>query len=160
MRMQCKTIIIGPAGAPLCVPAAMWDELLARRGPHPFHAGRAVSAARALLTVTPGRAPRLAGLQCLRVFFDESGLAAKWLLSAVMLAPPCPLGPGAAPEPAFDKHSRDPLFWYPDRRELRAIAEALTAAWARSPGATPRPLPGVPVLAAPPPTAPLTQRLR
>lgn len=160
MSMQCKTIVIGPAGAPLCVPAAMWDELLARRGPHPFHAGRTVSAARALLTVAPGRAPRLAGLQCLRVFFDQAGLASKWLLSAVMFAPACPLGPGAAPEPVPDKHSRDPLFWYPDRRELRAIAEALAAAWARGPGATTRPLPAAPALAVLSPAVPLAQRLR
>lgn len=158
MSLQCKTIVIGPTGSPLCVPAAVWDELLLRRGPHPFRAGRPAQAARALLTLSPGRAPRLAGLQCMRVYFDDAGLAATWHLSAVLVAPACPLGPGAAPEPVYDKFSRDPLFWYPTRAELRAMAEALTAAWAQPPAGT-RLRQAAPALAAPLPAAPLAPPL-
>ncbi len=157
MSLQCKTIVLGPAGCPLCVPSAVWDEMLLRRGPLPLRAGTVAQAARAFLAASPGRAPRLAALQCLRVYFDDAGLATTWHLSAVTIAPACPLGPGAAPEPVYDKFSRDPLFWYPDRAELRGMAEALTAAWAQGAAAPPRPRTPAPPLAAPPPAAARTR---
>ncbi len=128
MSLQCKTILMDPTGTPLCVPCSFWRELFSRSSRIPMYAGSTVDAAEAFLVRRPGKPVSLSGLQCMRIFFNESGRPAMWHMSIVRIDPLCPLGPEAAPEPRFERRSGDPTFWFPRRDELAAMARVLTKA--------------------------------
>lgn len=131
MSLQCKTILMDPAGEPLCVPGSFWRKLFSRNSRIPIYAGRAVDAAEAFLLYRPGRPAVLTGMQCMRIFFGDCGRPAMWHMSLVRIDPPCPLGPDAAPEPCLERHRNDPLFWFPRREQLAAMARALAQNLAR-----------------------------
>lgn len=133
MSLQCKPLLIDRSGTPLCIPKAFWKELFSGGKPFPLYANKTVDTALAFIADRPGKPLRFTGAQCIRIYFNEEGFPVKWHMSTVRLETPYPLGSSSFPNPAPEKFSNNPLFWFPRKDELKAMAKALEVPHSLSP---------------------------